>query len=183
MDGEVLLQLARASIAEAVGLKHRVNLQAMLEQNPWLEETGAVFVTITINGGRLRGCIGSLVAHRKLYEDVIHNGRNAAIGDPRFDKLSQEEFERIGVEVSVLTKPEPLEYSDTVDLKDKLRVGIDGVILRSGHHQATFLPQVWEQLPTFELFFNHLCQKARLDGECIQSHPDISIYQVEKFKE
>ena len=178
----VILRLARAAIGEAVGISQDVSLEKMLETNPWLEEEGAVFVTITIDGN-LRGCIGSLVAHRKLYEDIIYNARSAALNDPRFQQLSKEEFKLIKIEVSVLSKPEPLIYDNIDILRARLRVGIDGVVLKLGSNQATFLPQVWEQLPTFELFFSHLCQKAGLLGDCLRSHPDILTYQVQEYKE
>jgi len=183
MEGETtLLKLARAAIGEAVGVAQDVSLQDMLEANPWLEEDGAVFVTLTIDGN-LRGCIGSLVAHRKLYEDIIYNARSAALNDPRFKPLSKEEFELIKIEVSILSKPEPLIYDNIDSLKARLRVGIDGVVLKSGSNQATFLPQVWEQLPTFELFFSHLCQKAGMQSNCLEHHPDILTYQVKEYKE
>ena len=178
----VILRLARAAIGEAVGISQDVSLEKMLETNPWLEDEGAVFVTITIDGN-LRGCIGSLVAHRKLYEDIIYNARSAALNDPRFQQLNKEEFKLIKIEVSVLSKPEPLIYDNIDILRARLRVGIDGVVLKLGSNQATFLPQVWEQLPTFELFFSHLCQKAGLPGDCLRSHPDILTYQVQEYKE
>ena len=179
---DVILRLARAAIGEAVGISQDVSLDDMLEINPWLEDKGAVFVTLTIDGN-LRGCIGSLVAHRKLYEDIIYNARSAALNDPRFKPLSKEEFKFIKIEVSILSKSEPLIYDNIDILKARLRVGIDGVVLKSGLNQATFLPQVWEQLPTFELFFSHLCQKAGLPGDCLKSHPDILTYQVQEYKE
>jgi len=179
---DVILRLARAAIGEAIGIPMGVSLQDMLENNPWLEEEGAVFVTLTLDGS-LRGCIGSLVAHRKLYEDIIYNARSAALSDPRFKPLSKEEFELIKIEVSILSKPELLLYDDSKDLKEKLRVGVDGVVLKLGSSQATFLPQVWEQLPTFELFFAHLCQKAGLQSECLKNHPDILTYQVKEYSE
>ncbi len=180
----VLLSLARASIAEAVGLEYDLNLENILEENSWLKDDGASFVTLnTKNDGALRGCIGSIVAHRKLYEDIIHNARSAALDDPRFCALSKNEFEHINVEVSILTQPQRIDYNSIGDLKSKVCIGIDGVVLKEGSYQATFLPQVWEQLPTFELFFSHLCQKARLSSECLESKPDIFVYQVEKYKE
>jgi AMMECR1 domain-containing protein len=61
-------------------------------------------------------------------------------------------------------------------------VNVDGIILQKGSRKATFLPQVWEELPTFELFFSHLCQKAGLESSCLESHPDIWRYKVEKVK-
>ncbi len=179
---DVVLRLARAAIGEKLGIPQNLSLDGILDDNPWLQEDGAVFVTLSENGN-LRGCIGSLVAHRKLYEDIIYNARSAAFSDPRFTPLRKDEFSLVNIEVSILSKPEPLIY-DTVDsLASMLRVGIDGVVLKSGQYQATFLPQVWEQLPTFELFFSHLCQKAGMQSDCLNRHPDILTYQVQEYKE
>ncbi|MEA1956381.1 MAG: AmmeMemoRadiSam system protein A [Campylobacterota bacterium] len=180
---EILLSLARASIADVVGVGYELDLDTLLETNLWLQEEGASFVTITIDNGQLRGCIGSIVAHRKLYEDIIYNAKSAAINDPRFNKLTKDEFNRIRIEVSLLSEPKILKYSSIEDLKAKIQIGIDGVILKNGANQATFLPQVWEELSTFELFFSHLCQKAGLDNKCLSLTPEIYIYQVEKYKE
>ena len=180
---KTLLTLARAAIAEAVGLEYKLDLKKLLQENPWLQEKGAAFVTLTINGGELRGCIGSIIAHQKLYEDIIQNAKNAAIGDPRFPSLTQKEFEEIKVEVSLLSEPKPLAYDSIEDLKSKIRLGVDGVVLKHGLNQATFLPQVWEELPSFELFFAHLCQKAGMEAECLSRMPDIFTYQVKKYKE
>ena len=180
---KTLLALARASIAEAVGLTYTLDLDALLEENPWLEEDGASFVTLTTSGERLRGCIGSIIAHQKLYEDIIYNAKSAAMHDPRFPSLTQKEFDGITVEVSILSEPELLEYDSIDDLKSKIRVGIDGVVLKHSVYQATFLPQVWDQLPTFELFFSHLCQKAGMEADCLSRIPEILTYQVEEYKE
>ncbi|MFT7879101.1 MAG: AmmeMemoRadiSam system protein A [Sulfurimonas sp.] len=185
MKKEVLLTLARASIAEAVGLPYSLDLDGMMKENPWLEDQGACFVTLTIGEHELlRGCIGSIVAHRPLYEDLIHNAKAAALNDPRFPSLTQDEFENIIVEVSILTPPQEVTYSSVDDLKSKIRVGRDGVILKhDASHQATYLPQVWEQLPDFKSFFMHLCMKAGMGMECLAFHPQIQTYQVEEYKE
>ena len=182
-EAKVLLELARASIAKAVGAPYKYDEKKILEENPWLQEKGAAFVTLTTKGEQLRGCIGSLVAHRKLYDDVMENAKNAAIHDPRFVALNEDEFHAISVEVSVLTPAMPVEYSSIEDLKSKINVGIDGVVLKYGKYQATFLPQVWGQLPNFELFFEHLCKKAGMGQACLSEKPDISLYQVKKYKE
>lgn len=147
-----------------------------------LLESRATFVTLTING-QLRGCIGSLVPQRVLIDDIAHNAKAAAFSDPRFSPLTKPEYERVHVEISLLSIPQALEYNDIADLKSKLRPDVDGVILKKGHYQATFLPQVWEQLPSFELFFAHLCQKAGLGGNCLEQKPEIYTYQAEKIKE
>ncbi len=162
--------------------KKIVEQDALAGAHPELSESRATFVTLTING-QLRGCIGSLVPQRALIDDIVHNAKAAAFRDPRFSPLTKPEYERVHVEISLLSIPQALNYSGTADLKSKLRPDIDGVILKSGYHQATFLPQVWEQLPSFELFFAHLCQKAGLGGNCLEQKPEIYTYQAEKIKE
>jgi len=178
---EVLLSLARAAIKNHF-LHGSLETSNLLEEYPFLKEQGASFVTLSIDG-QLRGCIGSIIAHRSLFDDIIHNAQAAAFKDPRFMPLSEGELDRTCIEVSLLTEPKNLEYSDMNDLKSKVRIGIDGVILKSDNYQSTFLPQVWEQLKTHELFFSHLCQKAGLDASCLKEHPQILLYQVQKVKE
>lgn len=181
---EVLLKLARAAIAQKFGTDYDVDIEALRRENPWLSKKGAAFVTLNKKAdGTLRGCIGSIVAHRPLYEDIIQNAQSAAFGDPRFNALSPEEFDKVTIEVSLLTEPKLLPYTSVADLKSKLRPGIDGVILKKGPYQATFLPQVWEQLPTFESFMAHLCQKAGMVSNCLEEHPEIFVYQAEEYYE
>jgi AmmeMemoRadiSam system protein A len=178
-----LLDLARRSI-ESV-LQQRGQEKLDFERiSPRLQEPGAAFVTLHTIGGLLRGCIGSLQARRPLVEDVRYNAIAAAFEDPRFPPLRINELPSIVVEVSVLSTPQPLEYSDAEDLVLKLRPGIDGVVLESGWHRATFLPQVWEQLPTHHDFLSHLCLKAGLPADAWHSADmKISTYQVEEFTE
>ncbi len=178
-----LLSLARASIANAVDVPYTYNLEKILKENPWLEDEGAAFITLTTKEDQLRGCIGSTVAHRKLYEDVILNAKSAALNDPRFLALTKEEYDKIKVEVSILTEPKVLAYSSVADLKSKIVPGKDGVILKYDKYQATFLPQVWEQLPSFELFFSSLCKKAGMREECLADTPEILVYQAKKYQE
>jgi len=180
---EVLLKLARASIAQAVGVEYDLDLDKTLQENSWLKEDGATFVTLTSQNEQLRGCIGSLVSHRDLYKDVIENAKSAAIKDPRFIPLKKEEFDDITVEVSILTPSRPVSYSTIDELRSKIKIGEDGVILTHGGYKATFLPQVWEQLPSFDIFFSHLCKKAGMSDRCLDQKPDISIYQVQKYIE
>lgn len=178
---EVLLSLARASIKSFFdgGSLDSLNL---LKEYPRLGEKGASFVTLT-QDGQLRGCIGSIIAYRSLLEDVVQNAQAAAFKDPRFMPLKKDELSRTMIEVSLLSEPQALLYEDRDELNKKIRIGVDGVILRDGSHQATFLPQVWEELTEFETFFSHLCQKAGLAEGCLESHPEIYTYQVEKVKE
>ncbi|BBG64887.1 uncharacterized ACR [Hydrogenimonas sp.] len=180
--GELLLKIAREAIAEKFGLAPQLDREKLIKEHPELLEKQATFVTLSING-QLRGCIGSIIPHRPLIEDLIANARAAAFEDPRFPSLSAEEFQNVDIEVSLLTVPEQLEYSDIEDLRRKIVPGKDGVILQLDGRQATFLPQVWEELNDFDLFFAHLCLKAGLPQNCLEYHPVIYTYRVEKFKE
>ncbi len=180
MENSSLLELVKRSINDKLEGKTTIDF-SLKEKYPELNEQRATFVTLNLNGN-LRGCIGSLLPQRSLFDDLVHNAKAAAFEDPRFPPLTTEEFNNIDIEISILTIPTLLKYTDINDLKNKLRVGIDGVILKDGAYQATFLPSVWEQLPTFELFFSHLCNKARLNQNCLENHPQIYIYQTKKIK-
>ncbi|PHR54219.1 MAG: AMMECR1 domain-containing protein [Arcobacter sp.] len=178
---EVLLSLARACIKSHFTQGHLDNSN-ILEEYPFLKDKGACFITLTFNG-ELRGCIGSTTAYRSLLEDVMENAKAAAFRDPRFVPLNEDELKSIRIEVSLLSEPKVLQYTDFDDLKTKIRIGEDGVILKLGNNQSTFLPQVWEMLQSHELFFSHLYQKAGLEPECIKQRPQIQTYQVEKVIE
>ena len=117
------------------------------------------FVTLTKQGS-LRGCIGYLEGIKPLYEAVIDNAMNAALRDHRFSPVTPEELKDIRVEVSVLTPPEPIEYAGPGDLLGKIVPGEDGIILRKGYNQSTYLPQVWEQLPDKTQFLEQLSLKG-----------------------
>lgn len=147
----------------------------------WLDEPAATFVTLTLHG-QLRGCIGSLEARRPLYDDVTRNAHAAAFGDPRFPPLAADEFPGIDIEVSVLTAPQPLEFSSEADALRRLRPGIDGVILQCGSRRATLLPQVWEQLPEPREFMRHLKLKAGLPADLAAEGMKLAVYQVERFQ-
>jgi AmmeMemoRadiSam system protein A len=109
---------------------------------------------------------------------------SAAFRDPRFPALTKKELNRVEIEVSILTEPEPLNFQDHRDLLRKLRVDMDGVIINKGGARATFLPQVWKQLPQPEEFLSHLCMKARLPADAWKRPGlDVSTYQVQYFEE
>lgn len=153
------------------------------ELPPELLEPGACFVTLT-KAGQLRGCVGSIEATQSLIQDVRDRAVGAAFGDPRFPSLTAPELETLEIEISTLTKPEPLFYESPEDLVRKLRVGVDGVILKGQLRRATFLPQVWEKLPDPELFLSRLCQKMGLAPDAWRySKLEVDIYQVEKIAE
>jgi len=180
---KILIDLAKTSIYNKLNGINTINKDKFLEKLPNFEKKAATFVTLTING-TLRGCIGSLVPHASLFDDITTNAKKAAFEDPRFPQLSKKEFEKTKVEISLLSEAVQMKYKDFYDLKSKLIPNKHGVILRLGFNQATFLPQVWEQLPTFELFMSHLYQKAGLDiNEPNNKAPEIFTYTVEKIED
>lgn len=226
--GEVLLKLVRAAIRERLHIEHPTaadSTASILAANPWLNEPGACFVTLT-EGGRLRGCIGSLVAHRSLGKDVAEHAVDAATRDPRFTPVTAAEYPLLNVEVSVLGEPEPITVNscdadsrgtgsktatlaslqsgpqtDAVkrdgsnverpvrsrtELEEVLRPGKDGLILadRRGR-SATFLPQVWDELPDPHDFVAHLLAKAgiRPSYDWTDSEIDCQRYEVTAYAE
>jgi len=176
--GSTLLALARGAIADYLGLADKPPVKG----GSWLEEPGATFVTLT-QQQRLRGCIGSLEAHRPLHEDVRANAVAAGFRDPRFPPLTAEEFDHTKVEVSLLSPQETIAFTDEADALASLRPGIDGVVLEHGHHRSTFLPQVWEQLPKPAEFLAHLKTKAGLPAAFWDSDIRLSRYTVTKWRE
>jgi AmmeMemoRadiSam system protein B/AmmeMemoRadiSam system protein A len=184
--GQALIKLARQTIIKRLGLKisgKESDLVAAAVKDEALKARCGTFVTLKI-AGNLRGCIGSLSAEESIVDGVKRNAISAAFHDPRFSPVTVEEIEDVDIEISILTKPQPLEYIDSVDLISKLRVNIDGVILKRGPAGATFLPQVWEQLPLPEDFLSHLCVKAGLLANAWKNtRLEISTYQVQYFEE
>lgn len=176
--GSLLLALARCAIEAELGL-----LVAMPPADAdWLVEPGASFVTLTRNG-RLRGCIGTLQAYRPLADDVRANARAAAFGDPRFPALTAAELRGLGVEVSVLSAPEPLTATSPQEALEQVRPGIDGLVLEHGRHRGTFLPQVWEQVPEPSAFLQQLQRKAGMPAGPWPRGTHLSRYTVTSWSE
>ena len=185
-QGQVLVRLARQTIMEelgkAVSPHESESVRSSLTESCYQKHCGT-FVTLKIDG-QLRGCIGNLTATEPLLEGVRNNAINAAFRDPRFSPLTEKELPKVEIEVSILSEPRPLDYSDADDLINKLRVNIDGVIIRKGHASATFLPQVWQQLPAPEEFLSHLCMKAGLASKVWRNTKiEVLTYQVQYFEE
>lgn len=182
MNEKLLLEIARTAIKSKFDNNTKIQKTELLEKFPFLDEQRACFVTLTLEG-KLRGCIGSLQAHRSLMDDLIYNSIAASFSDPRFSPLTLEEFQRIKIEISLLTKPEILKYDSFQDLEKKLIPNKHGVILELDGKRATFLPQVWEQLTTFNEFMVHLCKKAGLQPNNLSGLPKIQVYEAIKIKE
>jgi hypothetical protein len=175
--GETLLAIARASISTALGQP----LQAAQEAH-WLRAWGASFVTLS-QQGQLRGCIGTLQARRSLLVDVKSNAVSAALHDPRFLPLSAPELTQTAIEVSVLSAMQALHFENEQHALDQLRPGTDGIALEYAHHRGTFLPQVWEQLPSQRDFLTQLKRKAGLPPGFWSEELKLYRYSVAKYKE
>ena len=175
--GTILLPLARAAIAAQMGMPFFASDDA-----GWLRNSGAAFVTL-MHAGRLRGCIGTLEAHRTLGEDVKANAVAAAFRDPRFKPLDKREFDALSVEVSVLSAIECIVFRDEDDALAQLHPEIDGVIFEYGHHRSTFLPQVWEDFRDSRVFLGNLKYKAGLPPDFWDATVRLSRYRVSKWRE
>lgn len=198
-QGKLLVLLARVTIAthlgmgfekaglEKIGLD-RVGLdkiratdfELQLKQAVFGRKQG-VFVTLHLDG-QLRGCMGSLASDESVRKGVEHNAVNAAFNDPRFSALTAAEFVRVDVEVSVLTRPEPFLVQTPEAIVLELVPARDGVVIQKGTARATFLPQVWEQLPEVSDFLSHLCIKAGLaPDEWTRPGIEFCTYTVQHF--
>ncbi len=179
-QGKVLLQIARAAIARALHVP--CTAVAVEENMSWLCKPGATFVTLT-QCSELRGCIGSLQACDPLLEDVSNNAILAALHDPRFLPLVEDELDTIAVEVSLLSQLQPLGFTSEADVLAQLRPNIDGIVFDCGSHRSTFLPQVWESLPQPQQFLAKLKLKARLSEDFWSEEIQLSRYTVSKWRE
>lgn len=177
----IILDTARKSIAH--GLTHHQPAIPDLDGMPEpLLQMGACFVTLEISH-QLRGCIGSLEAHRPLIVDVAHNAYAAAFADPRFAPLRSDEEGLLDIEVSILTPSEEMVFSDEQDLLQQIRPGVDGLIIEDGGRRGTFLPSVWESLPDKQDFLQHLKQKAGLAQDYWSDSIRVYHYTTEMIRE
>lgn len=180
-DKKQLLDLAKASIQ--YGLEHGHPIAVTLGNYPsHLQEQRACFVTLQIDD-KLRGCIGSLEAHRPLVVDVADNAYAAAFRDPRFAPVSATEYPDLQYHISVLNPPEPMTFDSEADLLKQIRPGIDGLVLSDKGFRGTFLPSVWESLPTAKEFLMHLKQKAGLPMDYWSESLEVERYTVENITE
>lgn len=175
--GAALIAIARDAIEGAFG-----RAGASARPHAALGEPGATFVTLE-QRGELRGCIGSLVAHRVLALDVRENALAAAFRDPRFPPLESRELDATAVEVSLLSPPSPVVVANEDELLARLRPAVDGVVLELGARRATFLPQVWESLPDPRAFVGALKRKAGLPADFWSAGLRVSRYTVARWHE
>ncbi len=179
-DGQLLLELAGKSIEH--GLLQGGYLDVDLKTVPdSLLRLRASFVTLSLQG-QLRGCIGHLEATQPLVQDVVENASLAAFSDPRFSPLTPGEFKNIEISLSILSAPEPLLFDSEENLLTKIRPGTDGLILKEGAFQGTFLPSVWESLPEPIEFLRRLKQKAGLGADYWSDSLQVLRYTTQQIK-
>ena len=180
-EKDALLKLARSAITSE--LDPSAKIERPDELSPVLVEKRGCFVTLH-KSGNLRGCIGIIEPEKSLLAAVEENALHAAFRDPRFSPLQSDELPEIDIEISMLSVPKALDFKDAEDLKAKLKPGVHGVILAQGLRRATFLPQVWEQLPSPDDFLGHLSLKAGLKRTGWKDEKTtIEVYQAEYFSE
>lgn len=181
-EKETLLKIARQALELVLRGKELPPLN-QTELTSLLKAEGASFVTLT-KRGQLRGCIGTLEPSLPLAEDVREHAIAAALNDYRFSNVRAEELDEIKIEISRLTVPTLLDYDGPDDLLAKIRPGVDGIVLRDAPRRATFLPQVWKQVPDKVDFLGQLCQKMGASRDLWQRKKlEVLIYQVEEFHE
>ena len=180
-EKNALFHIATQSIEH--GLRQGCPLNVDLgEYETTLRETRASFVTLRIQE-KLRGCIGSLEAKCALVADVATNAHNAAFSDPRFKPLDWDELEPLRVSISVLNRPEHMEFSCEADVVRQLRPGIDGVILQEGTRRSTLIPAAWSHVESSEQFVCQLKIKAGLPTDHWSDTIQFQLYQAESFSQ
>jgi AmmeMemoRadiSam system protein A len=155
-DKKELLSIARTSIGAALA---EVPYEHTRENSLALKEHCGAFVTLHLHG-ELRGCIGYIEARFPLYETVGEAAVKAALEDPRFLPLTDEEFKDAEIEISVLS---PLTKVSSVE---EIEVGKHGLVIDAGYTRGLLLPQVateygWNR----EQFLSQTCRKAGLPAE------------------
>ena len=168
---EFLLKLCRDVIMSRFD-----NSRLYISHPSVLNETGACFVTLK-KQGQLRGCIGSIIAHQPLINDLVQNSQSAAFRDPRFNPVEKSEMDEITMDISLLSEPKPMSFKDEADLLAQMIPYKDGIIIRDNNCQAVYLPSVWEELPDKEIFLKSLKIKAGLKPEHFS--PTFEAYRFE----
>jgi len=162
-------------------------LNKNIEISKEFKKQSATFITFNKNG-KLRGCIGSLIPHRSLFEDIKHNTIAAAIKDYRFKSIEEKELKDITFDISYLSETKEVIYESYEDVKKQINKN-NGVILYHNNLSSTYLPQVWDSIPNFDNFIFSLYNKGRRIKEEENNIKKffnnkeilIKIYEVEKY--
>lgn len=175
--GAQLLSYARGCVREALGGEGEPR-----PEGEWCEAPAATFVTLRwADDDRLQGCIGSLEARRSLVDDVRENAVSAALHDPRFDPVKLDDVDALDFELSVLSKLEPIAFTDEASARSALRPGLDGVVFASRGRRSTLLPAMWPRLETPKAFLDTLKQKAGLSSKHWADDVRLWRYTVDEF--
>lgn len=177
--GEVLLSVAQSAVKNGLRTGRPLEVDPR-DYDPELRAPRATFVTLRIDGA-LRGCTGSLEAVNPLVVDVAQSAHRSAFGDPRFSPVGADEVPRLAFHISVLSPLEPLPADSEAELRASLRPGIDGLVLREGPRSGTFLPSVWDSLPSPDRFLEELKRKAGLPVDYWSPTLRFERYTVEEF--
>lgn len=169
-EGKTAVRYARAVLEDHIAKKSS-EYPAL---PPSFETMKGVFVTLTIRG-ELRGCIGFPTPVRSLREGIREAALSAALNDPRFPPVRPEELDRILVEVTILTEPEPVLCAPE-ERPRCIKAGRDGLIISGQGRSGLLLPQVateygWDE----EEFLDHTCLKAGLPPGSWRRH-DVELY-------
>ncbi len=177
---KLLVNIARQAITDYF---NGVNQPPALDQfDDELTQAGACFVTLEVNH-QLQGCLGSIVPHMPLIEDVYSKARSAAYQDHRFSPLQESQTKQLTLEVSVLSPLQRVEFKYEEELQDYLDDNRVGVILSDSGHRAVFLPQVWEQLPHPKQFLRHLKIKGGWPETYWSASMKVDLFSVTCAKE
>lgn len=180
-DQQTLLEIAKQSILHGLSTGRALPVNITDFSEP-LTEKRASFVTLKKNG-QLRGCIGMLEAVRPVVQDVAENAFSAAFRDSRFEHVTVDEINDLSIHLSILTTPQPIDFTTEKDLLGKIRADVDGLILVEGIYKSTFLPAVWESLPDPKSFLDNLKLKAGLEKHHWSNQIKVSCYQTESIEE
>ncbi|MBM3554505.1 MAG: AmmeMemoRadiSam system protein B [Alphaproteobacteria bacterium] len=178
-DRQALAHVALESLKSGLAQGRPAGID--LARASWpLRNHRAVFVTLTKDGS-LRGCIGSLTPEKPLAEAVAEAAFNAGFRDPRFQPLAASELDDLDIEISILSAPSPIAAGSQAELLGTIEPGRDGLILQSGRHRATFLPDVWKSLAEPRAFLAALRAKAGMSTTAWPADMRAWRYRTEAF--
>ena len=155
-----IIQIVERALIDAVK-NNKIYSPERNEYEDILFNKGASFVTLKKHN-ILRGCMGSIFQTNAIAKDLSKNTFLAAMNDPRFEPLKEDELNDIVFSVSLLTGFEGIKFTSYDDLINKIRPNTDGLLIKDGKRQGLFLPSVWDDIPNKKEFLNELKIKAGL---------------------
>lgn len=180
-SGEYLVGIAKEAVLTYLEKREKIEIPDDCPEE--LEEKLGVFVTLNKNN-ELKGCIGYPEPIEKAIQATIDVAIAAAVEDPRFPKLTLDEYKDVTFEVTVLTKPELLEVSKPSEYLDLIKIGRDGLIVQKGYNRGLLLPQVaTEHNMNVNEFLDHTCMKAGISADSwLDASSDVYTFQGQIFK-